>query len=167
MRILALGGEDDAGTGSGGSYDDRGEDGGRTRREKRFRTPFRDEFVNFLRTGARQSAISFYAWTGASRRCREAGSGDIGTDFVTEFDKTLAAGSALGAGLGVGAEDEEDEAEFEEGADGIVAMRGDEIAPNDLRSRDPHRPLRQLRPARLHVFERGRFHQNSLTPSER
>ena len=82
--------------------------------------------------------------------------------FVAEFDETLAAGPALGSRLGVGAENEEDEAEFEEGADGIVPMRGDQVTPNYLRSRNPDRPLCQLRSPRLRVLEPSRFHHFAL-----
>ena len=78
VRILALGGEDDARTRSGGAYDDGREDGGRTGGEKGFRSPFRDEFINFLRTNARASAISLSDATGPAARWHDARRGDFG-----------------------------------------------------------------------------------------
>ena len=121
---------------------------------------------------ATNSSISYARWRNYQRsdresvpmcstRYSEAQGAKGATYFIAEFDKALSTRSTLGSRLSVGTQNEKYESEFEKSSNGIISMRGDEVTPNDLRSRDTRSQFGQLRSSCLRVFERCRFHSIS------
>jgi hypothetical protein len=153
VRVLADGGEDDAGARTGGADDDGWiESCGWGRREEGLGSPFGYELVDFLRWSAREGPCVSWRFESASRevqrltgrRCQASSSETkIKTHLLAQLDKVPTARLALSPALGVRANDEEDEENLEHGTEWIVLVRRFKVPPRDLTARQARRELAQ------------------------